>query len=272
MKTADIDFLIIGAAKCATTWLQQQLQADPSVYMPDPELHFFSREYERGYQWYEDQFDVHAGAKVIGEKSNSYLSEPNAAKRIHSVLPNVKLVVQLRNPIERAYSDYCMLYRRGSVGADIQNYLDPNVAAADRCINDGVYAPQIQSFIDLYGANSVLFLDFHDVAKNPENQMNLLRQHLNLDTNFPIKISDKKVKDKSLKRIPPNMRKRLGWVKPIVKPLRNTAAFQAVWSRLSKASEYPELTPKLRASLSEFYQPHIRQLEAMANQSKAHWT
>ena len=47
-RMEDIDFLIIGAAKSATTWLQRSLQADPAVYMPDPELHYFSREYHRG--------------------------------------------------------------------------------------------------------------------------------------------------------------------------------------------------------------------------------
>src|SRR5882672_5350922 len=55
MQMNDIDFLIIGATKSATTWLQQCLQQDPSIYMPDPELHYFSREFHRGDKWYLDQ-------------------------------------------------------------------------------------------------------------------------------------------------------------------------------------------------------------------------
>jgi len=271
MKPKDVDFLIIGAAKCATTWLQHQLQADPSVYMPDPELHFFSREFDKGQNWYLNQFEIPKSAKIIGEKSNSYLSDPNAAKRIHKILPDVKLVVQLRNPIERAYSDYCMLFRRGSVGSDIENYLDPNKSAGDRCINDGLYAPQIQTFLDFFGQDPLLILDFDDVTQNPEAQMITLRKHLGLDTHLPLHTISEKIKDKSVNRIPPNMRKKLGWLKPIVKSLRGTKTFKAAWTTLSKASEYPELTPKLRGALSEFYQPYIRQLELITDRSKAHW-
>ena len=271
MKTKDIDFLIIGAAKCATTWLQYQLQADPSVYMPDPELHFFSREFDKGQNWYLNQFEVPENVNIIGEKSNSYLSDPNAAQRIHKILPDIKLVVQLRNPIERAYSDYCMLFRRGSVGPDIEYYLDPNKSAGERCIHDGIYAPQIQTFLDFYERSSLLILDFDGIAQNPEGQMNALREHLGLDAGLAIQTSCKKVKDKTVNRIPPNIRKKLGWLKPIVKPFRETKTFKAAWSTLSKASEYPELTPKLRGALSEFYQPYIRQLELMTDHSKAHW-
>ena len=82
MHFKDIDFIIIGAAKSATTWLQKQLQTDPAVYMPDPELHYFSREYDRGSDWYFSQFNEELKDRVVGEKSNSYLYEPEAAARL----------------------------------------------------------------------------------------------------------------------------------------------------------------------------------------------
>ena len=81
MKLNDIDFLIIGATKSATTWLQKSLQLDPAIYMPDPELHYFSREYSRGHDWYLDQFKPSRDYLIAGEKSNSYLDEPQAAAR-----------------------------------------------------------------------------------------------------------------------------------------------------------------------------------------------
>ena len=123
MKLADIDFLVIGATKSATTWLQRSLQADPDVFMPDPELHYFSRELQLGDDWYLDQFAGAAPGQRIGEKSNSYLEDPQAAARIARSLPRARLVAQLRSPIERAYSDYCMMYRRGEVGRDVARYL-----------------------------------------------------------------------------------------------------------------------------------------------------
>ena len=73
MTLDDIDFLIIGATKSATTWLQKSLQTDPRIAMPEPELHYFSREFDRGDDWYLAQFPKNAAGLVAGEKSNSYL-------------------------------------------------------------------------------------------------------------------------------------------------------------------------------------------------------
>lgn len=133
-----IDFLIIGAAKCATTWLQMSLAENPSVFMPEPELHYFSREYHRGSDWYRAQFAEAGAATIIGEKSNSYLTEEPSAERIAHDLPHVKLIVQLRDPVQRAYSSYCMHLRRGAVTKDIRRYLDPDRKAdGDRFLDRG---------------------------------------------------------------------------------------------------------------------------------------
>ena len=137
MQLKDIDFVIIGAAKSATTWLQTQLQSDPSVYMPDPELHYFSREYARGTDWYLSQFAEGRRDKLVGEKSNSYLYVPEAAARLHRDVPQAKLIAQLRHPVERAYSSYCMLYRRGQVGGDIEKYLNPDLGESEQILKSG---------------------------------------------------------------------------------------------------------------------------------------
>lgn len=144
MEMGDIKFLIIGATKSATTWLQQSLQLDPQVYMPDPEIHYFSRYSDRGDQWYLDNIKPPSESLLIGEKSNSYLDTPAAAGRIHRSLPNVQLVAQLRNPVERAYSDYCMLHRRGDASADIERYLDPRQGAGGRFLEGGLYFQQLR--------------------------------------------------------------------------------------------------------------------------------
>jgi hypothetical protein len=271
MKITDWDFLIIGAAKCATTWLQVQLQAHPSIYMPDPELHYFSREYQRDQQWYLDQFLPSQDTKLIGEKSNTYLSDPKAAKRIHDVLPDIQLVAQLRNPIDRAYSDYCMLYRRGDVGSNINDYLDPTTAKADRCIADGNYAEQIQPFIDLYGKERLLVLDFENVKKDPSRQVKALLEHLNINAATSEITPTHKVKDKTNTRIPPHLRKQLRWLKPLVKPIRNTKAFGYAWNTLAKKPDYPPFKPELRNALADYYAPSISHLEDMTGLSLKHW-
>lgn len=271
MKSSDIDFVIIGAAKCATTWLQRQLQADPGVYMPDPELHFFAREYDRGMDWYLEQFMPPSTDLLIGEKSNSYLDTDGAADLVHQHLPHVQLIAQLRDPVARAYSDYCMLYRRGDVNGDIGKYLDPDRASTGRFIVGGDYAAQLERYVALYGRERLLVLPFENVATDPVGQMRNVRQHLGLSVeNFEMAPVGK-VKDRTDTRVPPAWRKRLNWLKPIVGPLRGTSGFKAVRGLIAKPSVYPSFPDALREKLEAYYAPGIRKLEDLTGQSFVAW-
>lgn len=271
MKFDDINFLIIGAGKSATTWLQMQLQSDPAVYMPDPELHFFSRNYDRGEDWYLSQFDDAGLGRTVGEKSNSYLYAPEAATLIKRHLPHVKLIAQLRNPVERAYSNYCMLFRRGEVGADIESYLEPNLAGDSRLLVSGNFASHLQAFVDLFGREKLLILFFEGVAGDPERQMSQVRTHLGLEPHPLAPDAGKKVKDKSAPNVSEEWSKRLGWMKPMVRPLRGTAAFEAARGWIAREIQYPLLTDDLRNRLYDYYGPSIAALESLSGQSLSHW-
>lgn len=271
MHFHNIDFVIIGAAKSATTWLQTQLQADPAVYMPDPELHYFSREYGRGEDWYLSQFSEEGEGRTVGEKSNSYLYEPEAAARLHRHLPHAKLIVQLRNPVERAYSNYCMLFRRGEVGADIGNYIDPSLGENMRFLLAGNFASHLQTYIDLFGRDALLILFLEGVLDDPEAQMSRARAHLGLPPRPLAPAGQEKVKDKTVPVVPARMGKRLAWMKPIVRPLRGTATFEAVRQLMVRKTQYPPLTDELRKRLNEYYSPSIEVLEQISGQSLSRW-
>ncbi len=271
MQFKDIDFLIIGAGKSATTWLQTQLQADPAVYMPDPELHYFSREYDRGEDWYLSQFSDEGIGRTIGEKSNSYLYEPEGPARIHRVLPDVKLIAQLRNPVERAYSNYCMLFRRGDVGDDIETYLDPSQGENLRLLVAGEFALHLQAFIDLFGRERLLILFFEGVKNDPVGQMSQVRAHLGLPPRALAPDGLDKVKDRTAPAVPTHISKRLAWMKPVVRPLRGTSAFEAVRGSIARKTPYPPLSEDLRERLYDFFWPSIEALEQMSGQSLNHW-
>jgi hypothetical protein len=271
MQLTDIDFIIIGAAKSATTWLQSQLQSDPAVYMPGPEPHYFSREYSRGRDWYLSQFSEQASGKTVGEKSNSYLYAPEAAARLHRDLPHVKLIAQLRNPVERAYSEYCMLFRRGEVGADIESYLDPASGENVRFLVAGKFASHLQTYIDLFGREPLLILLYDGVLDDPETQMSRVRAHLGLPPRPLAPSSREKVKDKSAPVVPARFRKHLAWMKPIVGPLRGNPAFDAVRGLIARKTRYPPLTDELRKRLHDYYSPSIEAIERLSGQSLSRW-
>ena len=270
MQLGDIDFLIIGATKSATTWLQRSLQSDDDVYMPDPELHYFSREYHRGVGWYLSQFGEPGPGRVVGEKSNSYLDEPPAAQRIHEALPHVKLIAQLRNPVDRAYSNYCMLYRRGEVGADIERYLDPADAVDLRILDGGHYSRHIRAYLDLYPRERLLVLIYEKLKLDPLDQLNAARRFLGLAPVPALPIAGK-IKDKTTPMIGRRMRRYLARLKPLVAPLRETTAFKYVHRLAAHEITHPVLPPGLRDRLIDYYEVDNRKLADLIGHDLAPW-
>ena len=108
------DFLGVGTQKGGTTYLYELLKRHPQVFLAEPkEQHFFSLHWQRGADWYRRQFASAAESQICGEITPYYLFHPEAPARIQSLLPNVKLIVLLRDPVERALSQYFHSRRLG---------------------------------------------------------------------------------------------------------------------------------------------------------------
>src|SRR3546814_14583551 len=129
-------FIIFGAVKAATTWLTYQLQQNPAVYLPDPEPHYFSSEFHRGLSWYGEFFRGAAPGQLPGEKSADYLAHPDAARRIAALPPDPPWFVQHRIPLDRAYSDYRLLYRHGTVRGRPEDYPVRSTTPMPRFLDD----------------------------------------------------------------------------------------------------------------------------------------
>jgi hypothetical protein len=117
-------FIMIGAQRCGTTSLFRALMAHPQVVRPafHKGINYFDLNYHRGMRWYRGHFPIAEvarhrtagrGTPAAFEASGYYLYHPFAIERIASDLPGVKLVVMLRDPVERAFSAYKHEYARG---------------------------------------------------------------------------------------------------------------------------------------------------------------
>jgi hypothetical protein len=271
MRLEHIDFLIIGATKSGTTWLQRSLQRDPQVFMPDPELHFFSRAHDRGTAWYLAQFEGHtAGHRLVGEKSNSYLDDPSAASRIGASLPHARLIAQLRHPVERAYSDYCMLLRRGEVGRDIENQLDPRRHGRDRFLRGGLYAAQLRAFRDRFAQEQIKVVLYDDLIACPVEHIDGVRAFLGLAPSAVPPVEEK-VKDRTTAIVDPRVRWYLGFLRPMIRPLRNSSVFRIVRSAVAREQLYPALSPDLSARLMDFYAADIEDLGRLVRRDLGRW-
>ena len=112
------DFIIAGAQKCGTTSLHHYLAAHPRLFLPrrPQELHFFDFDanYEKGMQWYSAHFAKAAPGQKVGQTSPLYLYDERVPARLAGMLPDVRIIVLLRDPVKRAYSHYWHQVKKGT--------------------------------------------------------------------------------------------------------------------------------------------------------------
>jgi len=197
------DFLIIGAGRSGTTSFAKYLAAHPQVYLPSklrPEPHFFLKqaEYEKGLAYYSrTYFDGVPDDVMAGEKSVSYLFQPYCLPRIHEHLPWAKLIVMLRNPIDRAYSSYHFTCKNGleTIGfseairteaARVAAPASPEEAEIQpfAYIGRSRYAEQLRRCLAIFPAEQVHVALLEDFQADPEGTYRRVLEFLGVDTGF----------------------------------------------------------------------------------------
>ena len=122
------NFLIIGTPKCASTSLHFYLSQHPEIYMSHTkEIYFFSDNYDKGLEFYRKYFLNASGKKAIGEATPVYCFLPYALDRIKQNFPDIKLILCLRNPVERAFSNWLMLWDAGVEKASFIDAININL-------------------------------------------------------------------------------------------------------------------------------------------------
>lgn len=132
------NFLILGPPKCASSSLHFYLSQHPEVFMSKvKETNFFTRDYEKGIEFYKSYFSQATKEKAIGESTPSYSFLPFAADRIQKHYPDMKLILCFRNPVERAFSNWLMLWDAGVEKATFREALEINLKQMEYVSFDG---------------------------------------------------------------------------------------------------------------------------------------
>jgi hypothetical protein len=181
------DFIIAGAPRSGTTWLYLLAQRHPELAMaepmvPEPKFFLIDELWQRGVNYYSTKwFDPLPAGRVLGEKSTNYLESPGVAERISGVLPWVKLIFLVRNPVDRAYSNYLWSRQNGletetferALALEEQRERDlvPQLryARPHAYFSRGLYAEHLASFFRLFPRSQMLVLRHEDVAAGPES-------------------------------------------------------------------------------------------------------
>jgi hypothetical protein len=272
------NLFLVGAAKAGTTSLYEQLARHPAIYMsPMKEPHYFSRirpapERKAFFPHVADEDEYLAlfrGAtteELLGEASTSYLWDQHAAERIKGMVPEARILIMLRDPVERAYSQYWNDVREG---IERRSFLDALLeeersgagewGVSSLHIDCGRYAEQVERYLDRFGAR-VHVLFFEDFVGNEAHSIAAVHSFLGLRTS---------ASGAAPRRMNPSAlpRNRLSAALLASGGLRRVARAtvpRRLRSRLRvgllKPRTPPPMDPEARALLSEIYRPEAGRL------------
>ncbi|HLH61715.1 MAG TPA: sulfotransferase domain-containing protein [Ktedonobacteraceae bacterium] len=247
------DFIIIGVARGGTTSLYEYLIDHPNIVGASrKEIHFFDNQYQKGLKWYRGQFPYsmqkyyaeHVQKKdfVTGEASPYYIFHPHAARRLKKALPNVKMIVLFRNPIERAFSHYCWEVGWGDEKLSFEEAIEreqerisvPEQELAQRYsfnhqhysyLARGLYADQLEKWFSLFPREQFLLLKSEDMYKDAASIYKQTLEFLNV-------------------------------------PYSDSKALKTEFKQYNKPKYTPpkKMDPELRKRLVDYFEPHNQRL------------
>lgn len=184
------DFIGIGTIKSGTTWIHQCIAEHPQVFTPHvKEIHYFNARYDMGEDWYKSFFSV-GESHVSGEWTPAYVHDPDSLERMRCLPPTTKFIVSVRNPIDRAYSDYIM--RLGGIpgsgrlcGEQAAYDFDRVVREVDhRCVRFGFYAKQLRPYLQVFGRTHFHLVNYEDILQDPCSAMRAIYRFLDINSAF----------------------------------------------------------------------------------------
>lgn len=262
-------FLVIGSQKAGSTSVHRALRQHPEVFVPGKkELNFFflDAEYRKGLPWYERLFETDApGIKARGEASPGYICHPETPRRIHDALPDVKLVLTVRNPIDRAYSQYWDNRRQLAEPFTWDEAVEPLLAdhrfvpgdGRRGYLSRGVYMPHIERYLALFPREQLLVVVLDDLKADPHAEHRRIFEFVGVDPE--IEVAGVQHNPAVTFNTPPAR-----WL--FAHPAATRHLPRNVRRLLLRGPKAPFRAPPMRAetraTLVEFYRPWNAQLEA----------
>lgn len=174
-------FFCIGAARSGTTWAWECLRHHPEVEVTQPkETDFFTSHFERGEPWFLSHFS-HLGDRLCGEVNPGYFHCPEAAQRMAGLYPQARIVVILREPLERAVSHVLFRARGDGVAAEPE-LLRPY--ATQEMVERSRYHTALSTYGELFGKDKIRVLFYDHLQASPETFQAALYQAIGADPGF----------------------------------------------------------------------------------------
>lgn len=198
------NFLIAGGVATGTSFLSATLTHHPDIYLPiiqrpEPNFFHYSWKFNQGMDWYQKTWFHEVGKqRAIGERSSLLLPSNVAANRIKQMLPDVKLIFCLRNPLERAWGNYRFTVLEGLEQLSFDEAIDREEERIQKAegkwsevqphayLTRSRYALHLQEFFDLFGKDRILLLKSEDLGRRPHENVKRVCEFLDVDTSVQL--------------------------------------------------------------------------------------
>ncbi|MBX3372460.1 MAG: sulfotransferase [Phycisphaeraceae bacterium] len=264
---ARITFIMVGCQRCGTTWVDAALREHPQVYLPpQKQTYYFDRHLDRGDAWYLGQF---AGAtdrhRAVGEVATGY-SLPHAVPHLARLLPHVRILMAVRHPVERLYSNYQV--RKQESG---WRSLEDAIARDPDLIERGRYMDQIDDLLRFYPRDRLCILFQEDLDRDDRAY---LRQILSFIGVAPDLESSQFGKQRNSAMFPRLRRVMQGLgLRPVLRRLSRSVVGESIRTAKKRwiGRGYAPMKPGTRAHLIEVFRDGNRRLAAFTGRDLSHW-
>ena len=276
------NFIGIGAQKCATTWLYDLLELHPQVGLSSvKEIHFFSQYYGYGLQWYQSHFsEVEPNLPCVGEFSTTYFCDYDAPKRIKQCYPDSKIVLMLRDPIERLISNHKHEIRIGHLtGPDFS--VEAGIKNNSTYIEQGMYATHLERWLEFFERDQIHIVFYDQVKSNPAEVEKELYAFFGVDDVVHYDLLSKSnpsyvYRSKGLENVRRNVIKAVKSLKlePVYRWAVNKSGLQSAYRKANRNSSselVPELLSETKDSLVNIFSPEIEKLEKSLSVDLEQW-
>ncbi len=191
----------LGPPKTATTWVYHCLREHPQICTSKIDsIHYFDMHYVRGADWYDAQFEGTCGDNVVRfDPTYSYICSPRAIQRIAEYNPEARLIVCLRDPVERAFSHYWHVKKQGGTTmpfADVLRHYN-NYAT---WLEHGFIGIGLKTILDHFPRNQLYVMMYDDLKNNPASVWQKTTQFFGIDSAFTPVALNKKVNSAGMKK------------------------------------------------------------------------
>ena len=275
------NFILAGAPKSGTSSLWSYIRQHPDVFMPeDKELFYFDFKYDRGVDWYRQQFSGHTDEQAIGEATVWYMRWPKVPERIHDLLPEVKLIFILRNPIERARSNFWHDFRDGKYPFTMtfSEFIRSPIRDNRTIISSGKYYEHFQRFENYFDKSQLLIFLIKDLKERPNRVLHNIYEFLGVDPSFDPNTQDRLQEGWGFQyldtlRGADRLFRPLEWViedTPLKWAWRNSRHFRQIfWKENARP---PDMSEEDRAYLRDLYAEPNARLSDYLDRDLSHWT